>query len=465
MTVSPEPVRRPCWRRAAGIYLFLALSGGLTLLAVTPPMQVADEWAHLDRAWSLANGTWVGEGMGGFVPESLHRLFEDTAARFGEPLPRPQPLDDWLKLLGDLSALGISDSPPRFVGFPTVLYSPVPYAGMSAGVAIAQEFSDRPLVLLYAGRLGALLVAVGLTVWAISIAPFGKWFFALLALTPVALLQASGMNADGMTLSLALLLAAGVVRAGYGTEAVGTAQILLLALTATALALCKQAYLPLALAVWLIPGTRFRSARHRCAARWGIPLLAAAAMAAWTALALRHHYQPPRPGTDAFAQLAWIAGQPLDYLATLGRDLARNGENYVRQMIATVGYPEIPASSLLVLAQLAALWLAARHGGPASEPIGAGRRSWALLVMLGGGVWIMTLLYVWWTPVGGRFVEGVQGRYFLPLLALLPLAAAGRSSPRQQRRGERLVVVAFWFWGGFSVAHTVNRVISHYYAF
>ena len=465
MTAAPSPERRPCWGRAAGIYLCLALLGGITLLVVTPPMQVADEWAHLDRAWSLANGTWVGEGMGGFVPEPLHGLFEDTAARFGEPLNRPVPLADWLKLLGDLAELHITGSPARFVGFPTVLYSPVPYAGMGAGVAIAQEFSDRPLVLLYAGRLGGLLAAVLLSVWAISVAPFGKWFFALLALTPVAMLQSSGMNADSLTLALALLLAAGVTRAGYGTGNVGTGQVLLLALNATALALCKQAYLPLSLAVWLIPGTRFRSAGHRRAAWWGIPLLAATATAAWTLLVLRHHYHPPRPGTDAFAQLAWIAGQPLDYLATLGRELGRNGENYVRQMIATVGYPGIPGSSLLVAAQLAALWLAARHGGSGPESFGAGRRLWALVLTIGGAVWIMTLLYLWWTPVGDRVVEGVQGRYFLPLLSLLPLALAGRASQRQQRRGERIAVVALWFWGGFLVANTINRVISHYYAF
>jgi uncharacterized membrane protein len=426
-------------------------------------MQVADEWAHLDRAYSLANGIWVGEGMGGYVPEPLHQLFTETNNRIGEPVRKPVALERMLDLLRDLGELTLRDAKPHFVGFPTVLYSPVPYAGMTAAIAIAQEFSDRPLVLLYAGRLGALLAAVLLSVWAIVAAPFGKWFFALLGLTPVVLLQSSGMNADSMTTALALLLAALVMRAGYGGATVGGGQVLLLALVATALALCKQAYLLLSLMVWLIPGGRFHAAGHRRAARIGIPLLAATGMAAWTMLALRHHYHPPRPGTDAFAQLSYIVGQPLEYLATLGHDLARNGTDYVHQLIATVGYPNIPASSLLVLVQLAVLWMVARHDGPVSETIGVGRRLWAFALLVGGAVWIMTLLYLWWTPVGGRFVDGVQGRYFLPLLVLLPFAMAGRASQRQHQREERLAVVALWFWGGFLVANTVSRVLSHYY--
>ena len=48
-----------------------------------------------------------------------------------------------------------------------------------------------------------------------------------------------------------------------------------------AMRLLRQFHLPLTLAVWLIPGTRFRSAGHRRAAWWGIPLLAATATAAW----------------------------------------------------------------------------------------------------------------------------------------------------------------------------------------
>ena len=28
-------------------------------------------------------------------------------------------------------------------------------------------------------------------------------------------------------------------------------------------------------------------------------------------------------------------------------------------------------------------------------------------------------MYLWWTPVGARYVEGIHGRYFLPLLPLL----------------------------------------------
>jgi uncharacterized membrane protein len=465
MNAPGDAPRRPCWGRPAGIYLCLGLLGGLALLVFTPPMQVPDEWAHFERAYTLANGTWVGKGMGGVVPDQLHRLVWETEDRIGLPSRAAVAPQLMVEHLRELSRVSLRDARPEFVRFPTALYSPVPYVGMSAGIALSQRFSDRALTLFYAGRLGALLAAVALSLLAIMLTPFGKWFFGALALTPVVLFQSCGMSADSMTMALALCLASLVMRFGYGSAAVGGPQVMMLALIASALGLCKQGYLPLALMVWLIPPERFASPGHRRAARIGVPLLAAAALAVWTVLALRYHYEPPFSGTDAKAQLAFIAAHPLGYLATLARDVLTKGPAYLHELIGTVGYKNIRASVPLVLAHFGLLLVIARHDGPATAANDFTRRLLALVIIAGGTAWVMTLLYLWWTPVGGDLVDGLQGRYFLPLLVLLPFAIAARESQRLHAKNERRAVLLLWFWGGFLVANTVNRVISHYYSF
>ena len=41
----------------------------------------------------------------------------------------------------------------------------------------------------------------------------------------------------------------------------------------------------------------------------------------------------------------------------------------------------------------------------------------ALIIILIGGIFLA--MYLYWTPTGNTIIEGVQGRYFLPVLLLL----------------------------------------------
>ena len=53
-------------------------------------------------------------------------------------------------------------------------------------------------------------------------------------------------------------------------------------------------------------------------------------------------------------------------------------------------------------------------------------------------------MYLIWTPVGAGYVEGVQGRYFLPLLVFLPIFVAVGRSPIADWNFERAVNVFRW---------------------
>ena len=50
------------------------------------------------------------------------------------------------------------------------------------------------------------------------------------------------------------------------------------------------------------------------------------------------------------------------------------------------------------------------------------RKIWVALIMLGTGILIVTAIYIQWTSlweVGKDSILGVQGRYFIPVAALL----------------------------------------------
>ena len=42
-----------------------------------------------------------------------------------------------------------------------------------------------------------------------------------------------------------------------------------------------------------------------------------------------------------------------------------------------------------------------------------------IFIVISTIILMSTSLYLQWTPVGSRLIEGIQGRYFIPLFALL----------------------------------------------
>ena len=66
---------------------------------------------------------------------------------------------------------------------------------------------------------------------------------------------------------------------------------------------------------------------------------------------------------------------------------------------------------------------------------GIGQRLWWLAIAAGTALLIETAMYLTGTPLGADYVQGTQGRYFLPLLPLVLLALM----PANPLRGARLL--------------------------
>jgi FtsH-binding integral membrane protein len=71
-----------------------------------------------------------------------------------------------------------------------------------------------------------------------------------------------------------------------------------------------------------------------------------------------------------------------------------------------------------------------RQGGERPAELTRGWRCWAALLILAVIFGIAAAMYLAGSPLGAPMVEGIQGRYFLPLVPLLCLfGLRGRVSP------------------------------------
>ena len=127
---------------------------------------------------------------------------------------------------------------------------------------------------------------------------------------------------------------------------------------------------------------------------------------------------------NAGAQMQCFLADPMRFVRALGRAVAANGWMYVEQIAGRTGADSlmsVPALVVIVeLALLAAVGLAAA----------ARRRALTAGIVILSVIGIFFSQYLVWSVACGEQIEGVQGRYFLPLLTLaLTLPAVPRLRP------------------------------------
>jgi Predicted membrane protein (DUF2142) len=457
--------------------LAVGLLGGLLFAFVTPPFQVPDEPAHFRRIYQLAGGVSPRPGPDGQLgfeqPASLETVTNLCVA--GVPFHPYRLLPAGVLR----AAWRIPLDPGRQQFLPLSLLTPytlAPYLPQAAVAAAGRWLELRPLAIFYLVRLANLAACLPLVWAAVRIAPFQKWAFAFLALTPMAMFLRSSASADGLTFASALLLSAAVCAlawdppadavprsmqsathaapptTGLGAAAAppilpldrhvappakpGARLVACLVGMVGLVAFCKGGYLLVNLLVPAIPRRRLGSA-----GRWAAVMGAALALTALGALSsarvaatyfdLFHH----AAGVDPRSQIQLVLAHPFDYLGFLVTDYVVHLPRYAAEFVGNFGWLDTPLP-LYVLIPYALLLLAlALFGGDAATAMPRRLRLAAAAVVASGLLFVSTSQYVSWTPVGAHHIDGPQGRYFLPFAAAGILLAYSRRLARRWPQG------------------------------
>ncbi|EQB18266.1 hypothetical protein RLDS_03185 [Sphingobium lactosutens DS20] len=111
---------------------------------------------------------------------------------------------------------------------------------------------------------------------------------------------------------------------------------------------------------------------------------------------------------------------PLGYVHILVTSVIERTPVYALQIVGRFGWNAILLP--LLAYPLAALMLAAGVATGTGARFGLGQRAWWLAVALGVALLIETAMYLTGTPLGADYIQGTQGRYFLPVLPLVLIA-------------------------------------------
>jgi uncharacterized membrane protein len=401
-------------------FVVAGLLAGLAFVFVTPPFQVPDEPVHFYRAYALSAGEPWGEhssdragGFGAVLPASLQEV--------GSALRGDVPFRPDRKIRPDtiLRALQVPLEEERraFTDYRNAAqFTFVPYLPQAAAMVVARALGVPALGLLYAARLVNLFVAMALIAIGLRRMPAYSWLMAMLALTPMALFLRASVSGDAFSTGLAFLLVGTAARLAWGeAEPAGWRDVALMAACCAALCLSKPVYVALAFLVLLIPARRFPAGRRGPAVALVLTITAAAfVLAMATAGGVEVSMRPEVP-VDRDGQIRDAFDHPLRTVRIIGEDYLEHGDRYVAQIVGQLGWLDtnLPKPFLWGYAALLGLLLVI-DTRPTVE-VGLWQRGLLVLVALATMVLVSASQYATFTPYGADYLDGIQGRYFIPL--------------------------------------------------
>ncbi|QGP78297.1 DUF2142 domain-containing protein [Sphingobium sp. CAP-1] len=403
-------------------------------VAVTPPFQAPDENQHYMKALSVAQGRLRTEQRGEAIGADLPRAALDI---HGVDFPTDVPPTPRLFAREQIARSAAADAArlgTAFADFPNVAsYAPSLYAPGAAGLTIGRALDLRWIDAFYVGRLVNALTGLLLLIAALRLLPFGRNAMLATALLPTFAYQTGSLSPDAVINGLGFLGLALALRTGFMTAA--PARSVALYVTAPLLALCKGVYLPL-----MAAGLRWPQHRRdgRPALILGAMALGAIAFVGWMHYSggsqALYHIQSRKTGETMMTaplrdQLAIITADPMAYVHILISSVIERAPVYGLQIVGRFGWNAILLP--LLAYPIAVLMLGAAVASGSGARFGIGQRLWWLAVAASVALLIETAMYLTGTPLGADYIQGTQGRYFLPLLPLVLMAL----SPDQPVRG------------------------------
>lgn len=393
---------------------------GIIYLAIIPMYRGHDEHAHFFRAYEISKGIFNTK-----IKEEKESITEIPKA-FVEAMIYEEDKTDtrymnegYYRDVIDTMNEQITDENVDINGSYMAVYSMVPYIPQALAIKVVSSFTNRVLIIFYAARLANLIVAIAILYIAFKIIPYGKKIIFLICMIPTVLCQISSMSPDAMTFTSSILLIAYVLKIINDNKKLEKKNIAILAILGVIVGLCKITYIPLVFITLLIPKELYNDKKSKIISLLLIILLPVIMNIIWLGIANEHLALIDNNKSDV--QKSYILSHPIEYFRTCAYTLYSKWGEYIGGLfgqnlehINVVKVGDMNTHMFLILFILVILFDDSIKGK--FNNFGKIVFSAVLIIIL---ALIWTSLYMQWSGYKWFFVDGIQGRYFIPLL--LPL--------------------------------------------
>ena len=293
----------------------------------------------------------------------------------------------------------------------TAVYHPIQYMPQVIGTFIADIFTDRPFIMMYATRIANMIFSLIILYFSIKIIPFGKKIMLLLTCIPVAASGFASMSPDAMTISMSYLFISYVLKIFNDKDnKIRWQEKIALVLMEIVVAL-----------ILILPKEKYHSRKEQIATC--AIIIGAAIITNLLWLEFSSHYLVEYKSGSSIVQLNKLLTHPLQYLQNLIYTINYCARVYLEQLFGVGVGADLHISlytTLPVIIFIMYIFLSITDK-EIKNKLNTYQKVIISLIFLAITGLIFTSLYIQWTPVNFKIIAGVQGRYFLPILPLLSL--------------------------------------------
>ena len=408
---------RKLWaRKVEAGFLLVAVCIGVLLLALLPAKSVSwDEQIHFGGAYELSfrsNVPWTDSA------QQIRHTDEANSYSLEERTDAIQYMNEHADYNAPKNVEAHGKIPD---------YKSYSYFGQVIMLLLGRKLGLSFAVCYTLGRLGNFIVYVFMMYMAIRNIKIGKRVMALIALLPTPMFLSCVYTYDAVITSFLMVAFCIIVnellepnkKLSFGNA------LLFIGLTAFA-CLPKAVYIFFILLGLLLPESKFQSKSSKWIFKIGLvaTFLILLSTYAFSAIVDPQGSSDSRGGdTDVARQLSVILGHPLGFLEVLFKNMQQSMGSYVIGSSSLLHYAYLGEYrtynlQIIMAALIIFTALTDTYGEKDGEmlQLKLNQKIFLGLVILGAAVTTWVALYVAFTPVGLTQINGVQGRYYIPLL-------------------------------------------------
>jgi uncharacterized membrane protein len=424
------------------LFVITASVFGIFFVFTTPLLWGSDETSHVGRVYQISHGHvfarvvhqgYSGYGFGGTIPSNLMRVVNYVNTDFNVNTHQVIPGVKWVDQPADYKTfykLPLSGRQLEYNFSNTATYPPVAYIPSVIGFKVAELFKLHIGPTIYLTRIFGLAFYIAAIAYVLrALRPWRiKWLIFSVALLPMALFQASVINADIVTNTLTLILVGLLIKALLVPVRLSRLETTILVISVLCLPVVKPSYIFISLLALLVPARRLPTINYR---NLLLPLSVLLGILAFGVWQYKTRYLSNAPKyiiagvvpwwqqIDSAAQIKYVIHHPITYMMDFLRTILLTDNIYFESLFGRLGFDYVQVPAFAIIASFVAMVLSV----VGAEPLRRIKKFVPLVtvVIILSVLAVFGTLYLTISSVGSNTIQGVQGRYLLPVLPIILL--------------------------------------------
>lgn len=374
-----------------------------------------DEPVHFNREYGIINGQVIVENNVVEIPKIFSKLFVHI---FNDNLEVNQCYNNTFDYID--KEIDYNETEKANIST-AAIYHPVQYISTTIGLAIAKIITTNPVIFIFMGRLSNIIISILLLYGAIKIMPFGKKILLLLSIIPISIEGFCTLSPDGLTISICYLFIAYVLNLAFNQDIkmLNTKHKFVILLLSVIIACCKIVYLPVVLLTLLIPKDKYGDKKEKIKSEILVFTISLIINVVWLIFSL--NIMSSRSG-ETDGQIMAAIKNPINFGQMILYTISQNFDMYLLTAFGDkLEWGEEVKNSMFIILLIGLTMLTTILDSSIKGKFSKKQKVLiGIIILLILGL-IFCSLYAQWTQKESFEIQGIQGRYFIPILPLILL--------------------------------------------